>query len=176
MEEFSPLSTGAFKNALLGISLPPQRACKMRRGLSNCFVTKHCDTCTTSATTATAMQYHQAPATGLSSEKRHTIPLKGGGLLLLEPGVVSLPVCLWERQLVQSCDGSLNEVSVSVFVSALLVFVCRHGWERAKTSAEVAKQRNILPHIRLRSPHPPAGHIRYRSIRKHLEPTPNPPI
>lgn len=47
--------------------------------------------------TTTATQDHGANAAGLSSKKRLTIPLKGGGLLLLELRVVSLPVRLHEH-------------------------------------------------------------------------------
>lgn len=56
-------------------------------------------TCTIPATTTTttATQGHEAKATSLGSKKRPTIPLKGGGLLLLEPGVVSFSVCLYEH-------------------------------------------------------------------------------
>lgn len=44
----------------------------------------------------TGIQDCEVKATDLSSKKRRTIPLKGGGLLLLELGVVSFSVLLCE--------------------------------------------------------------------------------
>lgn len=79
----------------------------------------------------TSIQDREAKATGPSSKKRRTIPLKGGGLLLPEPGVVSLPACLREHKnecvcFVQSWDVSVCEVSVSPRIG-LPVFVYRQG-------------------------------------------------
>lgn len=57
-----------------------------------------------------------------ATDLRRTIPLKGGGLLLLELGVVSLPLCVSAWYDLSMCAWS--EHSISVFVS---VFVYGRG-------------------------------------------------
>lgn len=79
----------------------------------------------------TATQTYRIVNLKLLGKKRPAIPLQGGGLLLLEPGVVSLPLCLFKccasKRYVCVCVCFAQNQNVKVCVECVPVFVYRRG-------------------------------------------------